>query len=35
MTPCFDALASLTQPIFAQGKLKANYKIAKLKKEDL
>jgi NodT family efflux transporter outer membrane factor (OMF) lipoprotein len=31
----WNAVASLTQPIYAQGKLKANYKIAKLKEEDL
>ena len=31
----WNAVASLTQPIYAQGKLKANYKIAQLKEEDL
>ena len=31
----FNALASLTQPIFARGKLSANLKIAKLTEEDL
>lgn len=30
-----NALASLTQPIFAQGKLKANLKISKLTQEDM
>ena len=31
----FSALASLTQPIFARGKLKANKRIAELTEEDL
>ena len=31
----FNALASLTQPIFAQGKLRATLKISKLTQEDL
>ncbi len=31
----FNALASLTQPIFAQGKLRANLKISKLAQEDM
>ncbi len=30
-----NAVASLTQPIFARGKIKANYKIAQLTEEDL
>lgn len=30
-----NALASLTQPIFAQGKLRANLKISKLSQEDM
>ncbi len=30
-----NALASLTQPLFARGKIKANYKIAQLTEEDL
>ena len=30
-----NALASLVQPIFAQGKLKANLKISKLSQEDI
>ena len=30
-----NAVASLTQPIYARGKLKANYKIAQLTEEDL
>ena len=30
-----NAVASLTQPIFARGKIKANYKIAQLTQEDL
>jgi len=31
----FNALASLTQPIFAQGRLSANLKISKLTQEDM
>ncbi|MBQ7531830.1 MAG: efflux RND transporter permease subunit [Paludibacteraceae bacterium] len=31
----FNALASLTQPIFAQGRLRANLKISKLTQEDM
>ena len=31
----FNALASLTQPIFAQGKLRAQLKISKLSEEDM
>jgi len=31
----FNALASLTQPIFAQGKLRANLQISKLNQEDM
>ena len=34
-TLILNALASLTQPIFAQGKLKANLKISKLSQEDI
>ena len=34
-TLLLNALASLTQPIFAQGKLKANLKISKLSQEDI
>ena len=30
-----NAVASLTQPIFARGKIKANYKIAQLTEEDM
>lgn len=30
-----NAVASLTQPIFARGKIKANYRIAQLTEEDL
>ena len=30
-----NALASITQPIYARGKIKANYKIAQLTEEDL
>ncbi|MBR5101705.1 MAG: TolC family protein, partial [Muribaculaceae bacterium] len=30
-----NAVASLSQPIFARGKIKANYKIAQLTEEDL
>ena len=31
----FNAIASLTQPIFAQGRLRANLKISKLAQEDM
>ena len=34
-TLLLNALASLTQPIFAQGKLRANLKISKLSEEDI
>ena len=34
-TLLLNALASLTQPIFAQGKLRANLKISKLSEEDV
>ena len=30
-----NAVASLTQPIFARGKIKANYRIAQLTEEDM